>query len=329
MPLDLEPIEPGSSPEPALPRLAVVGLTLRYGDRQVLNGLSLEIGRGEVFGLLGPNGAGKTSAFQVLAGLVAADGGELLLDGQPVPLGSRAFRERLGVVFQQPSLDTRLSARQNLALGAALHRVPRQVARERAEDLLRFAELSDRGHEPVARFSGGLRRRLEICRALMSRPQILLLDEPTSGLDEAAFQRTWRELLALREREGLTILVTTHRSEEGERCDRVAILDGGRIIACDRPATLRGQVSGDVISIEAESPAEVAREVETRLGLEARVVDGHVILERHRGHELIPRIVELFPAGRLRSVAMHRPSLSDVFLHLTGRILDDSPGEAA
>jgi ABC-2 type transport system ATP-binding protein len=315
-----------SIPSSPVPRLEAIRLAARRAGRQVLADFSFAVAPGEVFGILGPNGAGKTTAFQVLAGLVPPSAGELRLDGVPVRPGDRRLRARTGVVFQQPSLDTRLSARQNLGLGAALYRVPRAVARERAARLLDLAGLSERADEPVARYSGGMRRRLEICRALVHDPEILILDEPTTGLDQRAFQLTWQQLFDLRDRRGLTILVTTHRPEEGEFCDRIALLDGGRAIACDTPARLKSQVSGDVLVVEADEPGEVAARIRESFGLDTRVVDGRVVLERHRGHELIPRLVEALPPGRLRAVSLHPPSLADVFLHLTGRALGDGRG---
>jgi ABC-2 type transport system ATP-binding protein len=317
---DIQPLVP----PPA--RIAARGIAVRYGDRTALSNLTFAVQPGEIFGLLGPNGAGKSTAFHVLVGLVAPAAGEIEVDGVPSRPGDPSLRIRTGVVFQQPSLDLRLGARQNLKLAAALHRVPAALARERIARLLALAELADRADEPVSRYSGGMRRRLEICRALVHDPEILVLDEPTTGLDEAAFQRTWRELASLREERGLTLLVTTHRPDEGERCDRVAILDRGEIIACDTPVRLKARVSGDVLVIDADDPDEVRARIRAQLGLETRLSRGLVFLEHPRGHELIPRLVESFPQGRLRSVNLHRPSLGDVFLGLTGRALSE-PGE--
>jgi ABC-2 type transport system ATP-binding protein len=304
------------------PRLAAVGLRVRYGDREVLQGLSFEVAPGEIFGLLGPNGAGKTTAFQALAGLVPCDAGAVLLDGETLRMGDRRLRQRLGIVFQQPSLDTRLTARENLLLGAGLYRVPRAIARERAQRLLALVDLADRAGDAVKTFSGGMRRRLEICRALVHDPEILVMDEPTSGLDQAGFERIWDRLSELREARGLTLLVTTHRPEEAERCDRLALLCDGRAVACDTPERLKAQVSGDVVVLDASDPPGAAARVRAEFGLEARIADGLVFLEREAGHELIPRLVEAFPPGHLRSVNLHRPSLADVFLHFTGRALD-------
>jgi len=297
------------------------GIVHRYGDRTVLDGLSFSVARGEAFGFLGPNGAGKTTAFHVLCGLLLPTAGTLRLAGEPVRPGDRRLRTRMGVVFQSLSLDLKLTARENLLLGAALYRIPRAEAKKRADELLALVELADRAGDAVQKFSGGMRRRLEIARALIHRPEILVMDEPTSGLDEATFQRTWVRLHELRARESLTILLTTHRPEEAEKCDRLAVLAGGRIVACETPDQLRQRVSGDIVTIEADAPDEIAREVAEKFGVAARVSEGRVVIERERGHELIPRLVEAFPPGRLRTVGMRRPSLGDVFVKITGEEL--------
>jgi ABC-2 type transport system ATP-binding protein len=233
----------------------------------------------------------------------------------------RALRARTGVVFQSPSIDAKLTCRENLLLAAALFRLPRAEARERTARLLEEAGLADRAGEPAGRLSGGLRRRLELARALVHRPSLLLLDEPTTGLDAAAFARTWEAIEGLRRSEGLTALLTTHRPEEAERCDRLAVLSRGRVVACETPEALRSRVSGDVLALEADDPAPLALELRARLGLEPRAVEGGVEVVHPRGHELVPRIVEAFPPGRFRSVAVRRPTLADAFLRLTGASL--------
>lgn len=309
------------------PRLAIEGLRVRRGERWVLTDVSFEVSPSEVFGILGPNGAGKTTVFHVLTGLLAPEAGRIRLDGAEIQPGDRAFRSRIGVVFQAPALDPRLTARENLTLAARLYDVPRETARERIRDLLQRAELEARADEPIERFSGGMRRRVELARALVHDPPILILDEPTTGLDEGAFRRTWDHLLSLRRERGLTLLLTTHRPEEAERCDRLAILDRGRIVACDTPDRLRARVSGDLLLIEAADPHEVAAVVSERFQVDARVLDGKVVLERPRGHELVPRVVESFPEGSLRSVSMRRPGLGEAFLELTGHELAEPEPE--
>ncbi len=305
-----------------MPRLTVERVQLAYGARAVLGDLSFTVGAGEIFGLLGPNGAGKSTAFAVLAGLLPAQGGAIRLDGELLSGSDRRLRARLGVVFQDPSLDQRLTVRENLFLSAQLYGLSGARAASRITELLQFSEIADRAGDTVKTLSGGLRRRVELARALLHAPDVLLLDEPTSGLDEASFQRTWARLAALRKQTGLTILLTTHRPEEAERCDRVGVLDGGKLVAVDSPNNLKHRVAGDVVELDCDGPEEVVTLLTERLALPARVREGRVIVERERGHELIPRIVEALPAGRLRSVSLRRPTLADVFLKLTGHGLD-------
>jgi ABC-2 type transport system ATP-binding protein len=291
--------------------VAVEGLTVRYGERVALHGVSFSVRRGEVFGFLGPNGAGKSTLFSVLAGLQKPAQGRVSL---PAP-------GRVGVVFQSPSLDGLLTARENMFLAAALYGVPRPERRARVEALLELAGLQDRGGEPVKGFSEGMRRRLEIVRALVHGPELLVLDEPTSGLDEAAFRRTWEHLLSLRA-EGVTLVVATHRADEAEKCDRLAVLDLGRLVALAAPAELKARVGGDVVVVEADAPGELAAEVRTRFGLAEEhviVLEREVHIEVPRGHELLPRLVEAFPRGRLRSLRLQPPTLADAFVHLTGK----------
>jgi ABC-2 type transport system ATP-binding protein len=309
-------------------RLAVRGLRVRLGDRDVLHGLDLSARRGEVVGLLGPNGSGKSTTFAVLLGLVRPTSGEVTLDGVRIAPGDRRLRARLGVVFQAASLDPKMTARENLRMAATLYGVPAPRARERIADLLDLVELRDRADEAVVRYSGGMKRRLELARALLSEPEILILDEPTTGLDERSFQRTWERILAMRERERITVILSTHRPEEAAMCDRVVIVDGGRVIAEGSPEELGRRVSGDVLTIEADEPDALARAITERFGVEARVVEGRVRVEREAGHELVPRLVEAFPDGRIRTLAMRRPTLADVFVKITGRSLGRD-GEAA
>jgi ABC-2 type transport system ATP-binding protein len=307
--------------------LKLDGLVRRFGERTAVDGLTVEIARGEVFGFLGPNGAGKTTTFHLLTGLLAADGGRVLIEGREASPTDARVRRRLGVVFQEPSLDDKLTGLENLRLGAALYGLSGRTAEARIDEMLALVDLGDRAGEPVERYSGGMRRRLEIARVLLHQPEILIMDEPSRGIDQATQRRIWTQLHEERARRRLTILLTTHQPDEAEHCDRLAVLDHGRVIATDTPDALRARVGGDVITIEADAPEAVATELNARVGGElrerrasdARVVDGRVMIEAPRAHELIPRLVESLPAGRLRSVAMRRPTLADVFVHLTGR----------
>jgi ABC-2 type transport system ATP-binding protein len=303
------------------PRLRAEGLTRRFGARIALDGLSFSVAPGEIFGLLGPNGAGKTTAFRILAGLLPLQAGTLALDGRVADGGDAAYRARLGVVFQDPSLDLKLTGRENLRLGAALYGLPRALATVRIEAALTLMALGDRADEVASKYSGGMRRRIEIARVLLHEPSLLLLDEPGRGVDPEALRRIWDQIGALVAGRGLSVVVTTHQPEEAERCHRIAILDGGRLSAVGTPDELRAQVAGDVIRVRGDRPDELRATIADRLGLPGRVVDGEVILEAPRGPEIVPRVAELFAPGQLASVSTSRPTLADVFAKLTGRDL--------
>lgn len=307
---------------PDTPLLAVSNLNVAYGRREVLKGLSFEVRPGEVFGLLGPNGSGKSTTFSVLTGLLAPQGGDFSFDGQPVKPGARSLRTQIGVVFQKPSLDPNMTCRENLAMAGALHGVKGDAAKDRIRQLLRFADLSDRADEVVKTLSGGMRRRLELARSLMHGPKLLIMDEPTTGLDEASFHRTWQRLHQLRDTEGLSILLSTHRPEEAAHCDRLALINDGVVVACDTPAALQAAVDGDVISVFGRDPDDIANTLREALDVAPRLIEGGCTFRCTAGHTLIPRVVEALPKGRLRAVNLKRPSLADVFLKLTGHDLD-------
>ncbi len=307
----------------AAPQLSAQLVSLTLGSRVVLDDVSFSVRAGEIFGLLGPNGSGKTSLMRCLAGLLEPNQGQLRLGGLELGARSRALRADIGVVFQDPSLDDRLTARENLMLAAALFGVRGAEAKERAKELLVFMELAGREDEPVRNFSGGMKRRLEIARALIHKPKLLLMDEPTTGLDPHACERIWQRLLALRRLQGLTIVLTTHKAEEAARCERLLVIDRGRVVGIDTPDGLLARFSGDILTLEADRPDELVSELRLKLGLLPQVVDTKVELTLPRAHELIPRLVEALPQGRLHAVTMRRPTLADAFLHITGRRLEE------
>lgn len=310
---------------PVIPeiRLSVTGLVHAYGAREVLRGLDFEVRRGEVFGLLGPNGSGKSTAMAILAGLIERRGGNVLLDGRPWNLRDAAFRARIGVVFQSPGLDAKLTALENLGLAARLYGYSRSESRERARIAMTRAGLEDRGGDAVGTLSGGMRRRVDIARALLHDPDLLLMDEPTAGLDEASFRATWQRIEKMRGERDLTVLLATHRPEEAERCDRLAIIHEGRAAIVDTPAALKARVASDVVVLRGEDMAELAAPIAERFGVEALydAEDDELVIDADRGHELVPRLVEAYPGGRLTSVSLRHPSLADVFLKVTGHAL--------
>ncbi|MCK6569886.1 ABC transporter ATP-binding protein [Myxococcota bacterium] len=315
-------------PTETTPLLEVRHLSVNFKTRSVLDDVSFSVARGEIFGLLGPNGSGKSTTFHVLTGVLRPRAGELVFRGTRIDPGERDMRRRMGVVFQAPSVDINLSCRENLLLAARLHRVPRSARDARVRDLLGLADLTDRADDRVKTLSGGMKRRLELARSLVHEPEFLILDEPTVGLDEASFERTWQRLTRLRAERGLTLLLSTHRPEEAARCDRLAVLDGGRVVTVDTPAALQARVSGDVVRLMGPDPEEIAATLAARFPHAVTVEAQGVALVVERGHEWIPRFVEAFPAGRLSAVEMHRPSLADVFLSLTGHALSDAGGLA-
>ncbi|MGC4117451.1 MAG: ABC transporter ATP-binding protein [Myxococcales bacterium] len=313
-----------AQPSPLAPQvLAVQGLTYRYGDRLALSDLEFDVRRGEILGLLGPNGAGKSTLFGLLTGLSRPQAGRILLDGEPLSPEDGLFRASLGVVFQRPSLDGKLTARENLELAAQLFGVPRGERRSRAIELLAWMELSERERERVETFSEGMKRRLELARALVHRPRLLVMDEPTQGLDEGAFQKTWARLRELKRREGLAVVLATHRADEAEQCDRLAVLHRGVRIALNTPEALRASAGGDRVVIEADDAGALGPILSERFGVEPRVAGHTLVFEASRAHELVPRLVEALPAGRVRAISVRRPTLADAFLRLTGTALED------
>ncbi|MCB9728668.1 MAG: ABC transporter ATP-binding protein [Deltaproteobacteria bacterium] len=308
--------------------LSVHGLAYRYAERAVLHDVSFDVHAGEVVALMGPNGCGKSTTLSVLGGLTAPQGGTVRFEGRTVARGDRALRAELGFVFQSPSLDVKLTARQNLALAARMHGLSGAAASEAVSGALMRAGLESRAGDAVETLSGGMRRRLDIARAMLHGPRVLLLDEPTTGLDERAWRLTWQQIRQIATGGDAAVLLTTHRPEEAERADRVLVMDAGRIVADDTPHALLARVQGDVIVLRAADPEALAGELARRLDLHGVVEGRDVHVTAPRGHELIVRIVEDLPRGLLSSVSLRQPGLGDVFLALTGGALDSEPGTA-
>jgi len=306
----------------AEPVVVVEHVTHRYDERVALSDVTFEVNAGEVFAVLGPNGGGKTTLFRILATAVAPTSGRVRILGYDVRTNPERVRWYLGIVFQSPSVDGKLTVWENLRHQGHLYGLRGQSLRRRIETLLERLGLGDRAEEPVERLSGGLRRRVEIAKALVHEPPLLLLDEPTAGLDVRARLDLWAYLRALREQRPLTIVFTTHYLDEGESCNRVAILDRGRLVALDAPEALKAEIGGDVIFVEGYELEALRAEIRSRWGIEATLVDGVLCLRHERGHEFLARLVEAFP-GRIISLTVRRPTLEDVFIHRTGHRFEE------
>jgi ABC-2 type transport system ATP-binding protein len=294
-----------------------------YGDRVALDGVSLSVGEGEIFALLGPNGSGKTTLFRILSTLVPAPPGKVRIAGHDPAKDRDAVRRSIGVVFQSPSLDKQLTAAENLTHQGHLYGLSGADLRRRVDEALAAVGLSDRAGERADRLSGGMRRRVEIAKGLLHRPRVLLMDEPSTGLDPAARLDLWDHLRRVSRQGGdggggVTILITTHILEEAEDASRVAILQDGKLLASDTPAALKDRIGGDVITVTSTRPEAVRDALRQRLGAESELVEGQVRLERARGAEFIPQLIEAAP-GLVDAVSVGKPTLQDVFIRLTGR----------
>ena len=299
------------------PAIEAEDLRFRYGERAALDGVSFAVEAGHIYGLLGPNGGGKTTLFRILATLLPPASGAARVFGLDVAREPHAVRRRIGVVFQSRSLDGKLTPLENLRHQGHLYGLRGRSLRERARESLERVGLADRATDLVETLSGGLARRAELAKGLLHRPDLLLLDEPSAGLDPGGRRDLWRYLTSLREAAGVTVLVTTHLLEEAERCDRLGILDRGRLVVQGTPDQLKKNIGGDVIVLGARDPEDLRRRIEERFSIPAAVVDATVRLERERGHQFAAQLVEAFP-GQIDSVSVSKPTLEDVFIHETG-----------
>jgi ABC-2 type transport system ATP-binding protein len=285
--------------------------------------VSFEVEAGELFGFLGPNGAGKTTTISMLCTLLRPTDGSAKVAGFDVVSEPAAVRRSIGLVFQDPTLDDLLTAEQNLEFHGALYGLPRALMRRRIEEVLEMVGLADRRKELVRNYSGGMRRRLEIARGLMHSPRVLFLDEPTIGLDPQTRAHIWEYIEELRRSEDVTIFLTTHYMEEAERCNRIAIIDFGSIVAIDTPSALKASVGEDRVTLSTEDDEMAIKELEARLGVEPSLHDGEVIFHVAEGAAFIPKVFEALDIP-IKSIATQRPTLDDVFMKYTGRAMRDS-----
>lgn len=296
--------------------IRVDGLRHCYGSRVALDDVRFTVSFREIFGLLGPNGGGKTTLFKILSTLLTPSAGAALLFGDPLSMPA-AVRRHLGVVFQHPSLDGKLTVAENLTCHGHLYGLHGAVLHERTRTVLARLGLLDRASDRVETLSGGLQRRTELAKALLHQPPLLLLDEPSTGLDPGARRDFMQYLRQLREQDGVTIVLTTHDMEEAERCDRVAILHQGKLVSVGSPAELKSQVGGDVVVVHTHDPEALRQKMQQRFRCDPSVVDGTLRIERPRGHEFVRELVDAFPTD-VTLVTYGKPTLEDVFIHLTG-----------
>ncbi|MCD6479682.1 ATP-binding cassette domain-containing protein [Candidatus Bathyarchaeota archaeon] len=311
--------------------IRVSGLTKFYGDLLAVDHISFEVEEGEIFGLLGPNGAGKTTTIKMLTTLLRPSEGAAEVYGHDIQREPHEVRRVIGIVFQEPSLDLELTGRENMEFHARLYDVPKGEMENRIEELLQLVELQDWADRLVRTYSGGMRRRLEIARSLLHHPKVLFLDEPTLGLDPQSRRHVWSYISRINEEEGMTIILTTHYMEEADQlCDRVAIIDKGRIVALDTPERLKSIVGGDVLTLEVGSGAKRLVEAIRRRGLarNIQILRGQITLMERDGEALIPVLLRLAEEVGIsvNSVSLRKPSLDDVFLYFTGeRIRPQGP----
>jgi ABC-2 type transport system ATP-binding protein len=302
-------------------------LSKRYGDVEAVKDVSFSVSRGEVFAFLGPNGAGKTTTIKMLCTLARPTGGTATVGGFDVQRQPKAVRRRIGLVFQEQTLDDQLTAEENLRFHAVLYHVPRAEVDERIDRVLRLVALANRRGDLISTFSGGMARRLEIARGMLHTPAVLFLDEPTIGLDPQTRALMWEDVLRLRRDEGVTIFLTTHYMDEAEYADRIAIIDRGSIVALDTPDELKHLVEADTVELTTADDAQAAGRL-SDAGFRVSQGEEALVIFVQDGETQVPRLIEV--AGvPVRKVHVHRPTLDDVFLHFTGRQIREDHAERA
>ena len=304
--------------------VVVEGLGKDFGAFTAVEAVDFTVERQEIFGFLGPNGAGKTTTINMLATLLKPTRGRAVLAGHDVARQPTAVRQAIGMVFQDPSLDDRLTAEENLHFHAMIYNVPARLRRERTDQVLGIVGLTERRKSLVRTYSGGMKRRLEIARGLLHHPTVLFLDEPTVGLDPQTRNAIWGHVRRLRDEVGITVFMTTHYMDEAENCDRIAVIDHGQIQALDTPAALKRLIGGDKIIVTGD--AALQQDLAAKYGVKVMEVGGEYHFQVEHGAEFVPRVVVDF-GGRVRSIQVKQPSLDDVFLHLTGRAIREEEGK--
>jgi ABC-2 type transport system ATP-binding protein len=306
------------APPSVEPVISVENLVHRYGDRTALNGVSFNVRPAELFGLLGPNGSGKTTLFRILSTLMLPTAGRATLMGCDAAQEPARLRRQIGVVFQAQSIDLKLTAYENLWHQGHLYGLRGAALKRRIQEILSRVGLFERAKELVETFSGGMQRRIELAKGLLHHPGVLLLDEPTTGLDPGARRDLWQYLQMLRDEEHVSVLVTTHLMEEAGRCDRLAIMNEGNLVALGTPAELKSEIGGDVILFDAAHDAGLlAERIHDRFHVQTTVLENQVRIEREAAHRFVTEVVEAFP-GEIEALSVSKPTLEDVFIRRTG-----------
>jgi ABC-2 type transport system ATP-binding protein len=295
-------------------------LSHNYGSRLALDHLTFDVHPAEIFGLLGPNGSGKTTLFRILSTLMVPTGGHAYIQNFDVASEPNRVRQQIGIVFQARSLDLKLTVAENLKHQGHLYGLKGGELKRGIHEVLARVGLLDRAKDSVETLSGGMQRRVELAKGLIHSPSVLLLDEPSTGLDPGARRDVWQYLRMLRDEEGVTVLVTTHLMEEVEHCDRLAILNEGKLVALGSPFELKSEIRGDVVTFETASEtdaAALAQKIANRFIVSPSVLGNTVRLEREQGHKFVTDVVEAFP-GLVEGISVAKPSLEDVFIQHTG-----------
>jgi ABC-2 type transport system ATP-binding protein len=302
----------------------VKDLTRRFGDLVAVDQISFDIEQGEIFGLLGPNGAGKTTTLSMLSTMLEPTSGTATVMGIDISKDQDGVRKAIGIVFQDQSLDEELTAWENMDFHGRLYRIPKEIRMQRIDELLNLVELFDRRNDIVKTFSGGMRRRLEIARGLLHHPSVLFLDEPTLGLDPQTRNHLWKYIETLAKEKNITIILTTHYMEEADRlCNRIAIIDHGKIIALDTPARLKDSIGGDVVTIQSPDTARITTALTAPWINRMETHDSEVILSLNNAEQHLSTIVTRLNEEKIpiTSISVHKPTLEDVFLSFTGKTI--------
>lgn len=303
--------------------IEIKNLTKKYGEKSAVDNISFEVIEGEVFGFLGPNGAGKTTTINILCTLLQPTSGVASISGYDVTKDRDNVRNSIGIVFQDPSLDGDLTGEENLRFHGMAYNIPKQIREERINYLLEMVELIDKKDELTKNYSGGMKRRLEIARGLLHHPKVLFLDEPTIGLDPQTRNRIWEHIIELQEKKGITIFLTTHYMEEAENCNRIAIIDHGKIIALDTPENLKKGLKGDLITLKTSDNEKANEVLKTCFSLSPYIKDDSIYVYADNGENFVPKLFRALRNYEITSVSVRKPTLNDVFIKLTGREIRD------